>query len=98
MVHDCPGGAIVQVRVVPRSGRAGVDGVRDDALLVRLAAAPVEGAANAELVELLARTFGVPRRDVTLVSGARSRGKRIRIEGLDAAAAASVIARLPSRR
>jgi uncharacterized protein YggU (UPF0235/DUF167 family) len=42
----------------------------------------VEGAANDELVDLLARTLGLPRRAVTVVSGERGRLKRLRIEGL----------------
>ena len=73
-------------------------GVRDDALLVRLAAAPVDGAANAELIAVLAEAFGVPRRAVTLVAGERSRLKRVRITGIDAGAVAAVIARAASGR
>lgn len=60
-------------------------GVRDGALLVRLAAAPVDGAANAELIGLLARALGIPKRDVTIVGGDRSRSKRVRVEGFAAA-------------
>ena len=49
-----------------------------------MSAPPVEGAANDELVELLARTLDLPRRALTVVSGERGRLKRIRIEGLTA--------------
>jgi uncharacterized protein len=70
------------VRVVPRAGRTAVAGVRGDALLVRLAAAPVEGAANDALVAFLAEIFDIPRRDITLVAGHTSRAKRIAIAGL----------------
>lgn len=56
--------------------------MRDGAYLIRLNAPPVEGAANAELVELLADLLGVPRRNVTIVSGERSRLKRVRITGV----------------
>jgi len=84
-IDDGPGGAEVGVRVIPRAGRDAVAGVRDGALLVRLAAAPVDGAANEALVRVLAETLGVPRRAVTLVSGERSRRKRVRIAGLTAA-------------
>ena len=56
--------------------------MREDVLLVRLAAAPVDGAANEELINLIAKTLRIPRRDVTIVSGERSRNKRIRIAGL----------------
>ena len=73
----------LDVRVIPRAGRSGFGGLRDGALLVRLAAAPVDGAANDELIALLAKTLHIPKRDITIVSGERSRSKRIRIAGID---------------
>ena len=69
--------------MIPRAGRSGFGGLRDGALVVRLAAAPVDGAANDELIALLARTLKIPKRDITLVSGERSRSKRVRIAGID---------------
>jgi uncharacterized protein (TIGR00251 family) len=72
----------LDIRVIPRAGRSGFAGLRDGALLVKLAAAPVDGAANDELIALFARTLKIPKRDVTIVSGERSRSKRIRIAGL----------------
>jgi len=80
---------IVSVRVIPRAGKSGVAGARAGALLVRLQAPPIEGAANQELIEVIARTLGVPRRAISIVSGERSRHKRLRVAGIDAAAAAS---------
>jgi uncharacterized protein (TIGR00251 family) len=71
------------VRVVPRASKPGVAGIRDGALLVRLQSAPVEGAANAELIEVLAKVFGTAKRDVTMESGERSKLKRVAIETLD---------------
>jgi hypothetical protein len=59
-----------------------VAGLRGTALLVRLAAAPVEGAANDALITFLAGLFDRPRRDVTLVSGQKGRDKRVAIAGL----------------
>jgi uncharacterized protein (TIGR00251 family) len=56
-------------------------------LLVRLHAPPVEGAANAELVALLAAALAVPRAAVSIVSGERSRDKRVRVSGIDRATA-----------
>jgi uncharacterized protein len=73
---------IIDVRVIPRAGRAGLAGRRDNALLVRLNAAPVDGAANKELIELLSDAFEIPKRDITIVSGERSRTKRVRVDGL----------------
>lgn len=84
-IDDKPGGAELSVRVIPRAGRDAVAGEREGALLVRLAAAPVDGAANEALTRVLAGTLGVPRRAVALVSGERSRRKRVRIAGLTAA-------------
>jgi uncharacterized protein (TIGR00251 family) len=73
---------LVDIRVIPRSGRPGIAGMRDGAMLVRLKAAPVEGAANKELVAVLADALGVPKRNITIVSGERSRTKKVRIEGV----------------
>jgi uncharacterized protein len=65
--------------------------MRNGALLVRLAAAPVDGAANAELIALIARALHLPRRDITIVSGERSRSKRIRVANIDRATALAVL-------
>ena len=73
----------LEIRVIPRAGRSGFAGLREGALLVKLAAAPVDGAANDELIALLAKTLKVPKRDISIVSGERSRTKRIRIAGID---------------
>jgi uncharacterized protein (TIGR00251 family) len=73
----------VTVRVVPRASKPGIAGVRDGALLVRLQSPPVDGAANAELIELIAKAFGAAKRDVSMESGERSKLKRIAIETLD---------------
>jgi uncharacterized protein len=74
--------AAIDVRVIPRAGRSGLAGMREGAVLVRLAAAPVDGAANDELVAVLARALDLPRRAITIVSGERSRSKRVRVQGL----------------
>lgn len=71
---------LLAVRVVPRAGRTGLAGERAGALLIRLAAAPVDGAANVALTAFIADCLDVPKRAVTLVAGERSRDKRIRIE------------------
>ena len=82
---------LIAVRVVPRAGRSGVAGTRDGALLVRLAAAPVDGEANAELIEVLARALDLPKRRIEIVSGDRSRSKRVRVIGLDARVAIAAL-------
>ena len=85
MITSAPDGAIVDVRVIPRATRSAIAGTRGDALLVRLKAPPVDGAANAELIRFLADLLDVPQRNIQIVSGERSRGKRVRISGRTAA-------------
>ena len=75
--------------MIPRAGRTAVAGRRGESILIRLAAAPVDGAANDALVTLLSDTLGVPRRQITIVSGEKSRDKRVEIAGLDDAAVAA---------
>ncbi len=70
------------VRVQPRSSRPGVDGLHGDALRVRVGAAPVDGAANDAVVEVLAAALGVPRRAVRIVAGAASRSKLVEVDGI----------------
>jgi uncharacterized protein (TIGR00251 family) len=74
--------AVINIRVIPRAGRSGIAGMRGDAVLVRLNAAPVDGAANAELIEVLADALEVPKRAVSIVAGEHSRQKRVRVEGV----------------
>jgi hypothetical protein len=84
MLQSTVDGVILNVRVIPRAGKAGLAGTRDNALLVRLNAPPVEGAANAELIEVLATALTIPKRRVSIVSGDRSRTKRVQLQGIDA--------------
>ena len=91
MIVATDGGVLIDVRVIPRAGRSGLAGTRDGALLVRLNAPPVDGAANDELIEVLAKALGVPKRAVTLVAGDRSRRKRVRVEGVTAAFAEAIL-------
>jgi hypothetical protein len=72
---------IFSVRVVPRSSKSGVAGEHDGMLKVRIAAPPVEGAANEELVKTLAKAFHVPARSVQITSGLSSKTKQVRVEG-----------------
>jgi uncharacterized protein (TIGR00251 family) len=81
---------MLPVRVTPRSGRDAIEGVdAQGALRVSVTAAPADGAANQAVIKLLAKALGVPKGAVTLVSGATSRHKRLRIAGLEASAIAA---------
>jgi uncharacterized protein len=95
VIESTPDGVILTIRVIPRAGRSGAAGTRDNAFLIRLNAPPVEGAANTELIDLLADLLDVPKRNVTIVSGERSRLKRVRVIGVTAEYVAQ---RLSSRR
>jgi uncharacterized protein len=66
--------------------------VRDDALVVRVAAPPVEGAANDALIDFLSDKLKVPRRAVRIVGGEHGRLKRVSIDGLTAAEAQARLA------
>lgn len=82
------------VRVQPRAARSRVVGRHGDALKVAVAAPPVEGAANAAVIELLATWLGVPRRDLELAQGQRGRSKVVAIATADPAALGRRIERL----
>jgi uncharacterized protein len=72
---------IIAVRVTPRAAHEAFGRGTDAHFAARLNAPPVEGAANAALVALVARKFGVPKRNVTLIAGETARLKRLRILG-----------------
>jgi uncharacterized protein (TIGR00251 family) len=67
--------------------------MREDALLVRVSAPPVEGAANEALIGLLAEAFAVARRAVRVVSGEKSRQKRVAIAGVTAESVRAILKR-----
>jgi len=71
---------VLTLHVQPGARRTEIAGAHGEALKVRLAAPPVEGKANAELLRFLAEVFGVPGRAVVLVRGETSRRKVVRIE------------------
>ena len=73
------GGVTFAVRVHPRASKSGVAGEIDGALKVRLAAAPVEGQANEELIRLLAELFDAPRRRIAILSGQTSKNKVVSV-------------------
>lgn len=77
-----PDGTAIPIRVVPRAAKDALDGIWEGALRVRLAAPPVEGAANRALVAFLAGVLDVPKRELTIASGERGRNKAVRVRGL----------------
>jgi uncharacterized protein (TIGR00251 family) len=89
------GGLVLTVRLTPKGGRDAIDGIEHMAdgrsvLKVRVRAAPREGEANDALARLLAKSLGVPARQVTLAAGATARIKRLEIAGAGPALAAAL--------
>jgi uncharacterized protein len=72
---------IFKVQVVPRSSHSEVVGEHDRSLRIRIAAPPVDGAANKELIDVLAKAFKVSRSAVQIVSGHNTKMKQVSIEG-----------------
>jgi uncharacterized protein (TIGR00251 family) len=74
--------ATLRVRVIPRARKNEIAGWRDKALVVRLTAPPVEGAANRLLVRFLAKHLDLRASDISIASGEKSREKVLRLEAL----------------
>ena len=87
----------IQIRVVPRASRNGIDGVRDGRIVVRVTAPPVDGAATAAAVLVLAKALDVPPTTIRVMSGQASRNKTVTVAGLNAADVASRLANGPDR-
>ena len=77
---------LLTLHIQPGAKKTEVAGEHGDALKIRLAAPPVDGKANACLLEFLSERLGVGKNRLTLVSGASSRAKRVRVDAIDAAA------------
>ena len=75
------GALTFKVQVVPRASRNEIVGEHNGALRVRIAAPPVNGAANHELVRLLSRAFGLKRGAIEIISGQASKTKQVRVTG-----------------
>lgn len=87
-------GTVLAVHVQPGAGRTEVVGRYGEALKVRIAAPPAGNRANEAVVDLVASEFGIARGAVSVISGATSRQKRLRLEGVDMRRAERVIDRL----
>lgn len=91
IVQDTKDGAILTVHIQPRASTTECVGIHGDAIKIRVAAPPVDGAANDRLIRFLARQLSVPIASVQLYSGAGGRHKRVLVKG---ATAQLVMARL----
>ena len=86
------GAVEVKVRVVPRSSRDRVAGLLGDRLKLQVTSPPVEGEANRAVLELIAKTAGLPSRAASLAAGSTGRSKTVRLECEDPNAVASRLA------
>ena len=92
MIREHAGSVTVDVLVQPRASRAKVGPVHDGRLKVAVTSPPVDGEANAAVIELFARQLGVARGAVEVIAGAASRRKTLRITGVTAAAVEGLLA------
>lgn len=89
--RDEAGGAVVELLIQPRASRTKVVGEHDGRLKLQLAAPPVDGEANAALVEFLADLLGIKKAAVAIVRGDTGRRKTVRLAGVTAAAARAAL-------
>ena len=90
-LRETPDGISLAVKVIPRAGATKIAGTREGRLLIRLAAAPVGGAANGALIAFLSGILKVPARHISVIAGAHSRQKLVAIAHMTAAQASSLI-------
>jgi uncharacterized protein (TIGR00251 family) len=95
-IRDSASGASFAVRVHPRAKKTAITGIlgegADTTLKVALAAPPVDGRANETLIDYFSDFFEVPRAAVSIISGAQSRTKVLRVSGVSAAELARMLA------
>ena len=81
-IEETAGGCRIHLHVVPRASKTQVAGLHDGRLKLQVAAPPVDGEANDAILRWAAKTLGVPRDDVTLVSGATGKRKTLAVDGV----------------
>jgi hypothetical protein len=90
-IQESPEGAILTIHVQPKASKTVYAGLHGGALKFRVAAPPVEGAANDALCAYLAKQFGIPRSHVTVQAGHASRQKRVQLGGVSASRVREVL-------
>ena len=81
IVQDTKAGVVLSVHIQPRASTTECVGIHGDAIKIRVAAPPVDGAANDELIRFLARQLSIPAASVQIQSGASGRHKRVLVIG-----------------
>ncbi|MBU0673249.1 MAG: DUF167 domain-containing protein [Proteobacteria bacterium] len=82
LVETAAGELILSLHVQPKSSRCGFSGIYDDTLKLALTSPPVDGKANTQALGYLAKLLGLPKSNLTLISGQQGRRKKIRISGI----------------
>jgi uncharacterized protein (TIGR00251 family) len=77
-------GVRLEIRVTPRASRNSIDGVRQERLVVKVTAPPVDSAANTAVIEILSKALDLPKSHVTVVAGDQSRLKSLALSGITA--------------
>lgn len=93
MLSENSSGTFLFIQVQAKASRTGLAGVHGETLKIRVAAPPVEGAANTELCEYLAKIFGIPKSRVVIAAGQRSKRKKVQLMGVNAQTAHDIIQR-----
>jgi len=81
-MQETPEGTVIKVVVLPRGAANAIVGLQGDALKIKLTAPPVEGAANKMCIQFLAKSLKVPKSDVVIVQGHRSKTKKVLVRSL----------------
>lgn len=82
IVEDKKGDLILNVLIQPRASKAEIVGPQGEALKIRLTSPPVEGAANEQCRSLLSKVLKVPKKNIEIISGLKSRTKKLKISDL----------------
>ncbi|HUT53515.1 MAG TPA: DUF167 domain-containing protein [bacterium] len=91
-ITEKPGGVLIRVRVKPRGGKDKIEGPGPDgALIVRLAAPPVDNQANQSLISILAKALRLPKSAISIHSGEKSKNKTVMVSGINAEQAEKVL-------
>ena len=86
-----PSGTVLSLHVQPRSSRNHIVGLHGDSLKIKVTSPPVEGAANKSCFVYLAKLFNLPKSEITLIFGEKSRQKRFLLNGLSPQYVESII-------
>ena len=84
IVQDTKDGVVLTVHIQPKASTTECVGIHGDAIKIRVAAPPADGAANDELIRFLARQLSIPTASVRIHSGASGRHKRVLVKGTTA--------------